>query len=434
MARINNNDWTDELREMIDGVELSPSEGGWERLKADLHPRRAVWWPYAVPAAACLLLGGVFLFRGRPSGNVLDVAASVPSAMVAEAASVEGEPSLQLEGSRKTSASQTPPQAVPPLTLPPLRAKSPSGVQGGGQVPVEPARSPESLQLSETLMSPIAEEKSQKNASTEENARETTSDSSPAAGETGPLATAVVSDVSTTAETSVETAEEAAPDGPRPVVEEEPALPSLAVQAPSFDIEDEPIARKRGQRRKIIVTVSAGGAFGAAGNGMYIAQADPVTKAGGAVMDITEVIQHSTPVQKALGLSIPISDRMDIATGIDHLELNSVVGYGSQNLEWIGVPLRLGYRVADWGASSINLGAGVKGERCLSAALLGFDYTEQFQWAASMGADYRVRILGPVSLSLTPELSYYFTDTVLPTYRTDHPLTFTLRAGLSLNL
>lgn len=307
-------------------------------------------------------------------------------------------------------------------------------MQGGGQVPVEPARSPESLQLSETLMSPIAEEKSQKNASTEENARETTSDSSPAAGETGPLATAVVSDVSTTAETSVETAEEAAPDGPRPVVEEEPALPSLAVQAPSFDIEDEPIARKRGQRRKIIVTVSAGGAFGAAGNGMYIAQADPVTKAGGAVMDITEVIQHSTPVQKALGLSIPISDRMDIATGIDHLELNSVVGYGSQNLEWIGVPLRLGYRVADWGASSINLGAGVKGERCLSAALLGFDYTEQFQWAASMGADYRVRILGPVSLSLTPELSYYFTDTVLPTYRTDHPLTFTLRAGLSLNL
>ena len=386
MARINNNDWTDELREMIDGVELSPSEGGWERLKADLHPRRAVWWPYAVPAAACLLLGGVFLFRGRPSGNVLDVAASVPSAMVADVVVPAIIPEIQSLTAGEVS------ETVPP-----------SATEEGGPLAVG-------------------------------SAKQTSSDTPPAAETMTGNGLDVEADMEDVEEGGSQTIEEAAPDGPGPVVEEEPALPSLAVQAPSFDIEDEPIARKRGQRRKIIVTVSAGGAFGAAGNGMYIAQADPVTKAGGAVMDITEVIQHSTPVQKALGLSIPISDRMDIATGIDHLELNSVVGYGSQNLEWIGVPLRLGYRVADWGASSINLGAGVKGEKCLSATLLGFDYTEQFQWAASMGADYRVRILGPVSLSFTPELSYYFTDTVLPTYRTDHPLTFTLRAGLSLNL
>ena len=386
MARINNNDWTDELREMIDGVELSPSEGGWERLKADLHPRRAVWWPYAVPAAACLLLGGVFLFRGRPSENVLDVAASVPSAMVADVVVPAIIPEIQSLTAGEVS------ETVPP-----------SATEEGGPLAVG-------------------------------SAKQTSSDTPPAAETMTGNGLDVEADMEDVEEGGSQTIEEAAPDGPRPVVEEEPALPSLAVQAPSFDIEDEPIARKRGQRRKIIVTVSAGGAFGAAGNGMYIAQADPVTKAGGAVMDITEVIQHSTPVQKALGLSIPISDRMDIATGIDHLELNSVVGYGSQNLEWIGVPLRLGYRVADWGASSINLGAGVKGEKCLSATLLGFDYTEQFQWAASMGADYRVRILGPVSLSFTPELSYYFTDTVLPTYRTDHPLTFTLRAGLSLNL
>lgn len=386
MARINNNDWTDELREMIDGVELSPSEGGWERLKADLHPRRAVWWPYAVPAAACLLLGGVFLFRGRPSENVLDVAASVPSAMVADVVAPAIIPEIQSLTAGEVS------ETVPP-----------SATEEGGPLAVG-------------------------------SAKQTSSDTPPAAETMTGNGLDVEADMEDVEEGGSQTIEEAAPDGPRPVVEEEPALPSLAVQAPSFDIEDEPMVRKRGQRRKITVTVSAGGAFGAAGNGMYIAQADPVTKAGGAVMDITEVIQHSTPVQKALGLSIPISDRMDIATGIDHLELNSVVGYGSQNLEWIGVPLRLGYRVADWGASSINLGAGVKGEKCLSATLLGFDYTEQFQWAASMGADYRVRILGPVSLSFTPELSYYFTDTVLPTYRTDHPLTFTLRAGLSLNL
>ena len=368
-----NNDWTDELRDLIDGVELTPSEGGWDRLKADLHPRRAAWWPYAVPAAA-LLIGGVFLFRGQPSENVLDVA------------SAEGTVS------------------DPPSTHRNILV------------------------------------------ATDRNARETISGSSPAEGETGPLMVVMASSGTTnfaapimsSEEGGPQTAEEPVPDGPGPVVEEEPALPSLAVQAPAFDFEEEPIARQRKQRRKITVTVSAGGAFGAAGNGMYIAHAvpaGPATKAeAGRVMDITEVIQHSTPKQTALGLSIPISDRMDIGTGIDHMELNSVVGFGSQNLEWLGVPLRLGYRLADWGPSSISLGAGFKGEKCLSASLLGMDYTEPFQWAANMGADCRVRIFGPVSFSLTPELSYYFTDTVLPTYRTDHPLTFTLRAGLSLNL
>ena len=434
MARNNHNDWTDELREMIDGVELPPSEGGWERLKADLHPRKAVWWPYAVPAAACLLLGGVFLFRGRPSENVFDVASSEPSAMVADVAAPAAGVPEDVCFADPTASGPPSYDAAAPREIPLGGAGGWTGAGGTGTVSGTPAARSNIL------------------VATVQNALEMTSGSSSAAGETGALAmvetpsclsgsaelvngngdtdsltTAEVSDASITAE--------GVPDGPRPVVEEEPALPSLAVMAPSFDIEDEPIARKRGQRRKITVTVSAGGAFGAAGNGMYIAQASTMTKAGdGAVMDITEVIQHSTPVQKALGLSIPISDKLDIATGIDHMELNSVVGFGNQNLEWIGVPLRLGYRIADWGASSINLGAGVKGEKCLSATLLGMDYNEQFQWAANMGADYRVRVFGPVSLSLTPELSYYFTDTVLPTYRTDHPLTFTLRAGLSLNL
>ena len=420
MARNNHNDWTDELREMIDGVELSPSEGGWERLEADLRPRKTVWWPYAVSAAACLLLGGVFLFRERSSGNVLDVVSSAPSAMVSEGARVESEPSLQPEGSRKTSASQTLPQAVPPLPLP--RA----------------ARSPESLRLSEALTATIEETNLQEDASTDEIVRKTAPGSSPVGsltaenGETGSLKGTEVSDASVVEEQTIPSEE----GGPQTAAETEPgiAADSEQVAAGWDDLGDEPIARQRRQRRKITVTVSAGGAFGSAGNGIYFAQAAPVTKAGGEVMDITEVIQHSTPKQTALGLSIPISDKMDIGTGIDHMELNSVVGSGSQNLEWLGVPLRLGYRLAEWGTSSISLGAGFKGEKCLSSNLLGMDYTEPFQWAANLGADCRVRIFGPVSFSLTPELSYYFTDTVLPTYRTDHPLTFTMRAGLSLNL
>lgn len=406
MARKINKDWTDELREMIDGVELSPSEGGWEQLKADLHPRKAVWWPYAVPAVACLLLGGVFLFRGGSSANDIDVVTSVPAAMVADGARVDEGMSLTAGGI---------PETVPP-----------SAMEEGGPLAVGSARLTSSgiPPAAETPVSTIAEAEPLEDAWTDENARGTSSETSTVAEQINP-----------SEEGGPQTATETVSAEPRQEVEEEPALPSLAVQAPSFDIEDEPVARRRGQRRKVTVTVSAGGAFGSAGNGFYIAQAGaPVTKAAGEVMDITEVIQHSTPRQTAVGLSVPVAERLDIGTGVDYMELNSVVGSGSQNLEWIGVPLRLGYRIADWGTSSISLGAGFKGEKCLSATLLGLNYNEPFQWAANMGADCRVRLLGPVSLSLVPEFSYYFTETVLPTYRTDRPLTFTLRAGLSLNL
>ena len=390
MARINNNDWTDELREMIDGVELSPSEGGWEQLKADLHPRKAVWWPYAVPAAACLLLGGVFLFRGASSSeSEFDVVSPVPSAMVADVvdpsagglSETQTDPTAKAISLEDASADETVRETtLTTVEIPDLASSAESVIEN------DDTRSLTTVVVSETVPPSATEEG-------------------------GPLAVGSAKQMSSETTTVAE-----------------PKLIS------SFDFEDEPIARQRKQRRKITVTVSAGGAFGASRNGAYVAQAGPVTKAGGEVLDISEVIQHSTPVQRAVGLSIPISERLDIGTGLDHMELNSVVGPGSQNLEWIGVPVRLGYNIADIGMCSINLGAGFKGEKCLSANLLGMDYNEPFQWAANMGADCRVHLVGPLSLNLTPEFSYYFTETVLPTYRTDRPLTFTLRAGLSLNL
>ena len=39
-----------------------------------------------------------------------------------------------------------------------------------------------------------------------------------------------------------------------------------------------------------------------------------------------------------------------------------------------------------------------------------------------------------LSLFLSPEWSYYFTETELPTYRTETPFGMTLRLGLNLDL
>ncbi len=366
MERNIDKDWTEELRDMVEDFEVSPSEGAWERLEADMRPRRTVWWPFAATAAAACLLAWIFLFKG--TGGEEPVTAVAPSAL-----------------SMVEEISESP-------------SEEPSGNFGMQEkIEEEPASSAEEQAAVEEEQAASAEEPAVITEEPEAVAEE------PAALEESPA------DV------------------------QMPFRPSLQDPDDIFP-EPQPVHTVSKARRKVSVTVSAGWSFGGAGNGIYIAQAAPMTKAAGQVMDITEVIRHSTPFRKAIGLSIPIADILDIGTGLDHLSLISEVGPGSQHLEWLGIPLRLGCRLVSRGPASINVGAGVSGEKCISASLLGMNYKEPFQWAANVGADCRVRLFGPLSFSFTPELSYYFTDTVLPTYRSGHPLTFSLRAGLSLNL
>ena len=93
-------DWTDALRETLEGAELTPSDGGWQRLRADLHPRKSVHWPYyLLSAVACAAVCGVFLFRDAPSGQRVEVVGSsspvadMPQAVVEmEPAPAEAEP------------------------------------------------------------------------------------------------------------------------------------------------------------------------------------------------------------------------------------------------------------------------------------------------------------------------------------------------------
>lgn len=374
MTRNRNKDWTDELRDIIDGVEMSPSEGGWERLNADLHPRRAVWWHYAVPVAACLLFGAVFLFREQPSGNALEVVSSEPSAMVAESVLAE---EVQEEVPEDVTLGKNSVMELIRSENGPSPDSEPTMLQGSGME--------QSSEISEITYADSHEETVD---------RETESEI-----------------------------------------------------IPRFNFEAEPVAPQRKQRRKISVTVSAGGAVGFNSGNRYLAQAvmtpltkAPVTKApaddgyNGRVMDVSELIVHERPVITNFGVSVPLSDKFELSSGLEFMQLSSTVLYGRQEQNWLGIPLKLGYSLWSWGPSAVSIGAGFKGEKCLSATLLGMEYSEDFQWAASMGLDCRVKVFGPVSFGLYPELHYYLTGTNLPVYRSNHPLSFTVCAGLSVSL
>lgn len=369
-------DWTDALRETLEGAGLTPSEGGWERLRADLHPRKSVHWPYyALAAAACAAVCGVFIFRGAPDAGRIEVVES--SGMVADVPATAEDIVLETELSEETAAGQFVPSAVKPVAV---------ALRQAGPAAAEPAQAaveePEAV-----VIEPEAEE--------------------------------IV---------EVEAVEETVPE----VKEVPQVIKSEPVFVDDFPMED---LSPRRVRRKPTLSVSAGGAFGSAsGRNSVLHHEEPLTRASSDVVDISEAIQHSTPLNARLDLFVPLSDRLGIGTGLDLSSHKSTIGDAVQAMKWIGLPVKLDYSVGNWGPYKMNVAAGVKGEKCLSASLLGMNFNESFQWAANVGADCRVNLFGPVSLIVAPELDYYFTDTVLPTYRTGKPLSFNICAGLSFNL
>lgn len=372
-------DWTDALRETLEGAELTPSDGGWQRLRADLHPRKSVHWPYytVAAAAACAAVCGVFLFRSPSSDRRVEVVesegmvADVPPAV--EYIDIDPEPDM-------AEAEYVPSEVKPvhravksswPVAEPAVEQAKDSIVLISSVLPVE-------VPLSEP--------------------------------ETG---------------VEVKTGEEA---GGAKV---EWALDEKVPFEDDFPMEETPSKRSR---RKVSLSFSAGGAFGSSSGRNLVAQnSAPRTRAGD-VMDITEVIQHSTPLSARMELFLPLSSRLGIGTGLGLASHKSSIGDGFQTIKWVGVPLELDCAVWNQGPCSVSVGAGFRGEKCISASLLGMDYNESFQWAANVGADCRVSLFGPVSLLVSPELDYYLTDTVLPSYRTGKPLSFGISAGLSFNL
>lgn len=389
MNRKIDKDWTDALRESVEGAELTPSAGGWERLSADLRPHRVAWWPYAVSAAACAAACAVLLFRS-PADSRIDVA---PSPRTAEAVAEALLPEVNAADTgadmlAEAAAAPAPAEAEPApwrhisaVPAPSTQAAAPLEAEAG-ELPAEPE-----VSAPQPAAAPVAES---------ETAPET------AGGADAPRHGA------------------AAPQRPAP-------------RAEDFGFEDPWPAETRKPRRHVTVTVSAGGAFGSHPGQNYIAKSY-ATKADDSVVDLSDVIRHNSPFQASLGVKLPLTDRLGLGSGLEYLSLTSSAGPASQELQWIGVPLSVDCRVADWGQSELYLNAGATGQKCLSASLLGIQYNEPFQLAANLGAEYRISLFGPVDLSLMPEFAYYFTQTVLPTYRSGHPLTFNLCAGLSVRL
>ena len=147
-------------------------------------------------------------------------------------------------------------------------------------------------------------------------------------------------------------------------------------------------------------------------------------------------MNHSRPVSAGLALTMPLSGHLFAESGVYWSWLRSTSAMVSdQSLHSIGVPLKLGYGFGGSGRISFSVSAGAKAEKVVYAVRTGTRFKESgIQLAAVGDAAVQFDITHNLGIFLAPELSYWFTQTNLPTYNTEHPFNLSLKAGLNLTL
>ena len=148
---------------------------------------------------------------------------------------------------------------------------------------------------------------------------------------------------------------------------------------------------------------------------------------------------HDLPLSLGLSVRVELTPRLSLESGLEYTYLHSVENFAgsrlNQQLHFVGIPVRLDASLWTKGGFGIYAGVGVKVEKCVSAKLGRVACEEpRLQWSAEAFGGVQYQLSRRTSLYFQPALSWYFTKTDLPTYRTEHPLGVTLHAGLRFDL
>ncbi len=152
-------------------------------------------------------------------------------------------------------------------------------------------------------------------------------------------------------------------------------------------------------------------------------------------------MSHRQPISFALNVAMPLSDRVSIESGLNYTMLHSDVdvSYTSnivdQKLSYIGLPIRLSYKLLESQNFTLYASAGGMVEHILSASVGGQRVDEhnlQFSTGGAIGVQYSINKW--IGLYCEPDLSYYLTRTRLMSIRNESPLQFTARAGIRFSL
>lgn len=167
---------------------------------------------------------------------------------------------------------------------------------------------------------------------------------------------------------------------------------------------------------------------------------------------IVRKTHHSLPLTYSLSLRYQANRRIGLESGLQHTRLNSLFQTGEginridekQRIDYLGVPLKVSYRIWSGKHVGIYTSAGVTLEIPVKSTVKT-DYILNnqpqlrdshhldvpLQWSTGIGIGIQYNITPSISIFAEPGMQYYFPDgSGFETYRTQHPFTITIPAGL----
>ena len=164
--------------------------------------------------------------------------------------------------------------------------------------------------------------------------------------------------------------------------------------------------------------------------------------------------EHQLPISIQLTLSRQLSRQLSVETGLSYTLLQSTNTTGSstayiqerQRLQYLGIPLRMGWQWYSKSSLSLYTSAGVMLEKPVHSTLDVNHfindintYSKQeklsvpLQWSTSVGLGFQYDLTPHIGFYLEPSLQDFFNDgNDIKSYRTEHPLNFTLPIGIRL--
>ena len=165
------------------------------------------------------------------------------------------------------------------------------------------------------------------------------------------------------------------------------------------------------------------------------------------VRDRLERSSHYFPIQVGLSARLPLSEQLYLSTGLQYSLYNSKftlsqTGEKRQQVHYLGIPVRLDWVFASNSRFDVYAGGGVLGDFCLNATLAGMNLEKDRPSLSLVGAGgIQMNVTKHLGIYLEPELSWRIpTDdpklgnNTLVTYRSEHPVMFSVATGIRINL
>lgn len=175
---------------------------------------------------------------------------------------------------------------------------------------------------------------------------------------------------------------------------------------------------------------------------------------------LAETKHHERPLLLQLSLSRQVNSRWSLFTGLSYTRMKSTFQGGNENtlihrtqkLHYVGIPLRLSYRLTGSKRWSLYTSGGLQLDLPVSGTLstqyiyggpyAGLDTSPAvettinapWQWSFGIGAGLQYEIVPHLKVYMEPSLNYYIPSSeAVETYRTEHPFDLSLPLGIRIS-